>query len=244
MFKKITVLFTFFLGLVFATSCASGGKKYTIVEIKTNQGNIYLWLYDDTPLHRDNFLKLIREGYYNGTRFHRVIKDFMIQGGDPNSKLDEMKKQWGLGGPDYSIPAEFVPTHYHKKGALAAARMGDDVNPQRASSGSQFYIVQGQVFNNQSLDFIQQQIAEAIGKPDFTFSQQARNDYSTIGGTPHLDMQYTVFGEVISGLEVVDKIASSPTNEFDQPLENITIQINVLELNARQLKKRYNYKVN
>ncbi|MBO4580711.1 MAG: peptidylprolyl isomerase [Bacteroidales bacterium] len=159
----------------------------TLVLISTSLGDIKVRLYDETPLHRDNFIKLVKEGYYDGLLFHRVIDNFMIQGGDPDSRDAAPGTMLGKGGPDYTIPAEITPDLKHKKGALAAARMGDNVNPQRASSGSQFYIVQ--------------------------------NDK----GTPHLDGAYTVFGETVEGLDVVDKIAKVATDRFNRPIEDVRI---------------------
>lgn len=239
--KKLNII----LVLLFALSGQSFGlskpKKYSIIEIITPKGNMYAWLYDDTPLHKENFLKLTKENFYDKTKFHRVIKDFMIQAGDPYSKSDSLKAQWGQGGPGYTIDAEINKTHYHKKGMLAAARLGDQANPKRASSGSQFYIVQGTVFNDQTLDVVEKQIRKAINDPDYSFTEQQRNDYKQLGGAPHLDMQYTVFGEIFKGLEVVDLIAQVQTGAQDKPIENIEIDINVLEMTAKQLKKKHNF---
>jgi peptidyl-prolyl cis-trans isomerase B (cyclophilin B) len=164
-------------------------------------------------------IKLIKEGFYDDLLFHRVIKDFMIQGGDPYSKNAPKGQRLGNGGPGYTIPAEINSSFIHKKGALAAARKGDNVNPERASSGSQFYIVQGKVFTEKQLESIRQW----SGGPEYTDDQI--ETYTTIGGTPHLDSQYTVFGEVISGLEVVDSIASLPTDAYDRPIEDVIYSI-------------------
>jgi cyclophilin family peptidyl-prolyl cis-trans isomerase len=192
-------------------------KPETIVVLQTTKGLIKLKLYNETTMHRDNFIKLVSEGYYNGVLFHRVIKDFMIQAGDPQSKNSQPGKALGNGGPDYTIPAEFYAPLYHKKGALAAARSGDNVNPNRESSGSQFYIVQGKKL---TLDQLQ---AMESSKKHIPFTDDQKLVYSTLGGTPHLDYAYTVFGEVIEGLEVVDAIALSATDERNRPLENIAI---------------------
>ena len=241
----------------------------TKLKIKTTEGDIIIRLYDETPKHRDNFLKLAKEGYFNGTLFHRVIKDFMIQGGDPDSKNAPKGKMLGTGGPDYTIPAEFIyPQYFHKRGALSAARTGDEVNPNRESSGSQFYIVWGktykpaelkqmerqmamqqeqQVFNQltkenheeimnlrrnrdrvglQTLQekFIEQTktICKEQGKP--TFTEEQIEAYTTVGGTPFLDNQYTVFGEVEKGLEIVERIQNCDTDRNDRPTEDIMIE--------------------
>jgi peptidyl-prolyl cis-trans isomerase B (cyclophilin B) len=194
----------------------------TMVKIITEFGDITLLLYNETPLHRDNFLKLTGEGYYDGVLFHRVINAFMIQGGDPNSKTAQPGQPLGTGGPDYTIAAEVVTGLFHKKGALAAARLGDQQNPQRRSSGSQFYIVQGRVWTPEELDRMEQQRGQA-------FSPEQRQAYTTIGGTPHLDAAYTVFGEVVEGLEVVDRIAAVQTGPGDRPLQDISMKIIVLK---------------
>ncbi|MCF8224962.1 MAG: peptidylprolyl isomerase [Bacteroidales bacterium] len=193
--------------------------KDQIIVIETQYGNIEILLYDKTPLHRDNMIKLIKSGFYNDLLFHRVINNFMIQGGDPASKGASKGVRLGSGGPGYTIPAEIEPSLFHKKGALAAARKGDNVNPQRESSGSQFYIVQGQLFSEEQLAMMQS------GEHHTPFTPEQIKAYTTIGGTPHLDGAYTVFGEVINGLEVVDRIASLPTDPYDRPLENVTYSI-------------------
>ncbi|MCF0207285.1 MAG: peptidylprolyl isomerase [Bacteroidales bacterium] len=192
-------------------------SQSTKVIIETTKGKITVVLYDDTPQHRDNFIKLAEEGYYNDLLFHRVINKFMIQGGDPESRNATPNARLGNGGPDYTIPAEIVyPTHFHKKGALAAARTGDNVNPERRSSGSQFYIVQGQAYTDMQLD----QFEKRMNK---VFTKKERDTYATIGGTPHLDNQYTVFGEVVEGLSVVDRIAEVETRAGDRPVEDVKI---------------------
>jgi len=191
------------------------------VELVTNYGNIVLRLNDSTPLHRDNFIRLVKTAYYDSVLFHRVINRFMIQSGDPESKHAEKGQPLGNGGPKYTIPAEFRVTLFHRKGVLAAARDGDDVNPEKASSGSQFYIVQGKKFTDAGLDSVETYRLKGRKIPD-----DQREVYKTIGGTPHLDQGYTVFGEVVSGLDVVDSIAAVPTSkdeDRDRPLEDVRI---------------------
>ena len=191
------------------------------VELVTNYGNIVLRLNDSTPLHRDNFIRLVKTGYYDSVLFHRVINRFMIQSGDPESKHAEKGQPLGNGGPKYTIPAEFRVTLFHRKGVLAAARDGDDVNPEKASSGSQFYIVQGKKFTDAGLDSVGTYRLKGRKIP-----ADQREVYKTIGGTPHLDQGYTVFGEVVSGLDVVDSIAAVPTSkdeDRDRPLEDVRI---------------------
>ena len=241
----------------------------TRLKIKTTEGDIIIRLYDETPKHRDNFLKLAKEGYFNGTLFHRVIKDFMIQGGDPDSKNAPKGKMLGTGGPDYTIPAEFVyPQYFHKRGALSAARTGDEVNPEKESSGSQFYIVWGKTFKPAELKQMEHQMAmqqelqvfnqltrehheEIInlrrnrdrvglqelqdklieqtkitckqqGKPSFT--EEQIEVYTNVGGTPFLDNQYTVFGEVEEGLDIVERIQNCDTDRNDRPTEDVKIE--------------------
>jgi cyclophilin family peptidyl-prolyl cis-trans isomerase len=191
------------------------------VELITTEGTIVLRLYDSTPLHRDNFLRLVKSHYYDSILFHRVIKNFMIQAGDPNSKHAEPGKPLGNGGPGYTIPAEFRQTIFHKKGALAAARQGDEVNPEKRSSASQFYIVQGRTFTDKEMDSVE--IARLHGRK---LPQAHREVYKTIGGTPQLDQNYTVFGEVVKGIEVVDAIAFETTSkglDRDRPLKDVRI---------------------
>ena len=234
-------------------------------------GDIVVRLYDETPIHRDNFVKLAKEGYYDGTLFHRVIKDFMIQGGDPDSKGAPAGKMLGVGGPDYTLEAEIKDGLFHKRGALAAARQGDQVNPERRSSGSQFYIVWGQVYNegqlrqfskqlkmqrmqdifNQlaaarkaeimqmrrernraGLQELQDQLAAEAEKQAAGctgLSEEQQRIYSTVGGTPHLDGQYTVFGEVEQGLDVVEMIQSSATGRGDRPIDDIKMRVSVID---------------
>lgn len=236
-----------------------------IVELKTSLGDIKVRLYDDTPGHRDNFLKLVNEGYYDGVLFHRVIKDFMVQTGDPNSKNPENTQPLGSGDPGYTLAAEILyPRHFHKYGALAAARTGDNVNPERRSSGSQFYIVTGQTYSPSALKqmearmdndakqhFFQSETMKHIDQiktlqaandtagleklrqelialtiasvPDMKMPQEMIDTYSKTGGTPHLDNAYTVFGEVIDGMDVVEKIQNVATDPSDLPLEPVKI---------------------
>lgn len=191
--------------------------KGTQVEMVTNYGRIVLLLYDETPLHRDNFIKLATNRVFDGLLFHRVIEKFMIQGGDPTSKDAEPGKMLGDGTLGYNIPAEFRPELFHKRGALCAAREGDMVNPKKESSASQFYIVQGRVWNTEELDNLQKRMKREI-------SAEQRDVYTTIGGTPFLDGEYTVFGEVIEGMEVVDKIAAVKCDKNDRPLEDVRIE--------------------
>ena len=255
------------------TACGAGSKKSTDMEkrtqvkIETTMGEIIVELYNETPKHRDNFIKLAKEGVYDSTLFHRVIRQFMIQAGDPESKNAADTAQLGSGDVGYTIPAEFVPKFYHKKGALAAARMGDDVNPERASSGCQFYIVTGRKFresqlldmagqkNNARMDTLFNQLARKHMKEiyklrkandqdgllelqdsleaqaytlykeeePFMFTPEQVTSYTTIGGAPHLDGSYTVFGQVVSGMETVEKIAGTKTGKADRPVENVRI---------------------
>ncbi len=182
------------------------------VYMQTTMGDIVIRLSDSTPLHRDNFLKLVKVGFYDGILFHRVINHFMIQAGDPDSKNAEPGVMLGNGSPKYTIPAEFVPSLFHKKGVIAAARFGDQENPLKASSSSQFYLVQGKVFTDAELDNMEKYRLGGRKIPE-----EQRAVYKTIGGTPHLDQNYTVFGEVVSGLDVIDKIAEVSTNKTTAP---------------------------
>ena len=206
--KKLILMTLLFAGLM-----CQAQEKETVVVINTNYGTIKAKLYNDTPLHRDNFIKLINEGWFNGSPFHRVINNFMIQGGQNAD---------GRQDPGYTVPAEFRENHFHKKGALCAARQGDQVNPKKASSGSQFYIVQGQVFDDKKLALYE-------GRLGKIFSAKQRQAYKTVGGTPHLDGDYTVFGEVIEGLDIVDKIAGVKTGYMDVPVEPVTINSITIE---------------
>lgn len=223
--KKILLfLCTFSILSAFAAK-----PKNQYVRIKTEFGECIIKLYNQTPLHRDNFLKLVKSGYYNGVLFHRVINNFMIQGGDPDSKNAKPDSLLGEGGPKYTIPAEFNDSLIHKKGVLGAAREGDDVNPAKASSGSQFYLVQGKVFTDQQLDNLEEK------RLKFKIPQWQREIYKTIGGTPHLDRNYTVYGEIVMGLDMVDKIAALPTNKNDRPKQDVKMEVTVLK--KREVKK-------
>ncbi len=254
----------FIIGIMALTSCAarSEGRQ---VRFETSEGPIVVELYDDTPLHRDNMIKLAGEGYYDGMLFHRVIKDFMVQTGDPDSKNAAPGARLGSSDPSYTLPAEIdYPKHYHKRGALAAARTGDAVNPERRSSGSQFYIVTGEkqsgdmltnmarrsVMQKRHMRFreLSEEIRESIENmqkandidgleklkqsliqqveaeiPESPLPEEIIKDYETIGGTPHLDGQYTVFGEVIEGMDVVDKIQNVATDSSDRPIADVKI---------------------
>ncbi len=192
-----------------------------LAEIQTPYGWMVVHLFDATPQHRDNFLKLAEEGFYDSLLFHRVISGFMIQGGDPESRQAPPGKPLGMGGPGYQIDAEFVDSLVHLKGVLAAARQGDAVNPERKSSGSQFYIVQGQVPSAAQLD----QIEARLG---FRYPTSVRQKYLEQGGTPFLDRQYTVFGRVIEGLEVIDRIAEAPTGPSDRPRDDVWMTIRII----------------
>lgn len=271
----IALLMAFYFTAPVAFSQAAGKEEFIV--ISTPKGDITLKLYDNTPKHRDNFLKLARSGFYNGTLFHRVIDGFMIQGGDPDSRNAAPGAELGEGGPGYSVPAEITPAHFHRRGVLAAAREDDKVNPTRLSSGSQFYIVQGKVFTEEKLDFLekeqnslakQQIFVEIMGRPEnstlrtqffapdakkdpdhfkflldtlnglidkeftedkvFRLSEEQRKAYTTVGGAPHLDGKYTIFGEVVSGMEVVDAIAGVKRDEHDRPLEDIPMTVKVI----------------
>lgn len=241
--------------------------KETKVALETSLGRIVVKLYNDTPKHRDNFLKVVRDSVYNGVLFHRVIKDFMIQTGDPSSKTATPDQQLGSGDLGYTVEAEFVyPKYFHKKGALAAARTGDAVNPERRSSASQFYIVTGKTYSPQQVGLMEQRMAEqkkedifsgmvrervdsirkmqaagdtlgleelqneliALTEAEYAnnpikFTDEQVKAYTTVGGTPHLDGQYTVFGEVVEGMDVVDKIQQATTGPSDRPIDDIKI---------------------
>ena len=272
--NKILLICLAFIAL---TACSAGSKKQTnhhmenekrtLVKLETTMGNITVALYNETSKHRDNFIKLVKEGVYDSTLFHRVIKQFMIQAGDPDSKNASDTAMLGSGDVGYTIPAEFNPKFFHKKGVLAAARQGDDVNPEKASSGCQFYIVTGRKFTEPQLlgmenkineqreealfdslarqhmkeiykmrkagdnagllelqDTLEAQARELADKEEkFRFTPEQIKAYSTIGGAPHLDGSYTVFGEVTEGMEVVENIEIAKTNRADRPVENIRI---------------------
>ena len=208
---KRSAIFT--LLILLAGSLTIAQQKTVKFIIHTDYGDIKGYLYNDTPQHRDNFVKLVNEGWYDGSFFHRVINQFMIQGGhNASGKVD----------PGYTVPAEILPNHFHKKGALAAARMGDQVNPKKESSGSQFYIVQGRVFNDPTLDMVEQ-------KSETKLSEEQRKAYTTVGGAPHLDGGYTVFGQVADGYDVIDKIAAVQTKPGDRPVKDVKMTIEIIE---------------
>lgn len=270
--KKIALLLAFAGIVVYMSYGLQKRKSDTKVQIETEFGIIKIMLYNETPLHRDNFIKLISDGFYTDLLFHRVIQGFMIQGGDPNSKNAEPGKRLGEGDLGYTIPAEINSKFFHRKGILAAARQGDQVNPEKRSSASQFYILQGKVFRQKELDSLQIKLEEtrkmnmlqtkvkasepelnqlgAEGKqdelmsrinalkeavnteaaklPPIRFSEEQRKAYTTIGGYPSLDNNYTIFGEITEGLEVVDKIAQQPTDQYNRPQKDIKFTITIL----------------
>ncbi len=215
--KKILLLISFVV-LQTALFAAAPPQKY--VRIITPKGTCILRLYDETPQHRDNFIKLVREGYYNNLLFHRVIENFMVQGGDPDSRYAADRQQLGDGGPGYTIPAEMVDSLFHKKGAIGAAR---DDNPDKASHGSQFYLVQGRTFTDRGLDSLEQMRLGGRKIPPYQ-----REIYKTQGGVPHLDQQYTVFGEVVKGIEVIDSLAAVPTDNHDRPVVDQRMEMQLL----------------
>lgn len=283
---------TFSLLLLFSflmTGCAQSKKDY-VVTIKTSYGDMVAILYDETPKHKENFIKLAKEKYYDSLLFHRVIQDFMIQGGDPDSKKAQPNQPVGRGGPGYTIEAEFNPKFFHEKGALSAARMGDNVNPTKASSGSQFYIVHGKPMSELEINQLEENIryskknqclrdvlsmpkCESVRNlviqkqqaqdgewltsffeksdtliqkemPDykpFFFSQAQKDAYMKTGGAPHLDGDYTVFGKVIKGLEVIDKIAAQPRGSGDRPVEDIRMFVTVEEMSRKKIAKDFGY---
>ncbi|HEY9117570.1 MAG TPA: peptidylprolyl isomerase [Roseivirga sp.] len=265
------------------------GNDY-LVTIKTDLGEMKAILYDQTPKHKENFIKLVKDGFYDSLLFHRVMQSFMIQGGDPESKNAAPGQRLGTGGPGYTIPAEFIPSLFHKKGALSAARQPTEVNPQRASSGSQFYIVQGQVLSEADLSQFTGPNYQAIGQaiqylraalPDHDLnrefqeaydqggdeafeqkvlasvdrleeatgrklqnppmSSEAIEAYQTVGGTPFLDQDYTIFGQVIQGLEVIDAIAAVQTAPGDRPVEDVRMYISIEEMPKKEIAEKYGY---
>lgn len=271
--KKAILLLTLVASCIMACTGNQQKKTHmekdnaTLVRLETTLGNITVKLYNETPGHRDNFIKLVKEGAYDSTLFHRVIRSFMVQAGDPESKHASDTATLGNGDVGYTLTAEFNPTLFHKKGALAAARQGDDVNPEKASSGCQFYIVTGKKFSQAQLINMENQInearldtafnilarkhmkeifkmrkagdnegllelqdsleaqarAEVAKEPRFKFSKQQIDAYTTLGGAPHLDGNYTVFGEVVDGMDIVDKIESVKTNRADRPVTDVRI---------------------
>jgi cyclophilin family peptidyl-prolyl cis-trans isomerase len=271
--KKLALVLVF-ASLFVNLSCGTSGKiSESKVQIETEFGTIKIKLYNETPLHRDNFIKLTSEGFYTDLLFHRIIKGFMIQGGDPDSKNAIPGKRLGEGDLSYTIPAEFNPKFFHRKGVLAAAREGDQINPEKRSSACQFYILQGKVFRPGELDSLQTNLqesrmlnmlqvrmkaiepelnklgtegkqdemmarfnalkaevsAEAAKLPPLKFSEEQRKAYTTVGGYPSLDNNYTIFGEVTEGLEVIDKIAAQPADQFNRPLKDIKFKITLIK---------------
>lgn len=224
--KKIIL----FLFVLFTLNVSASKPKNTFVKISTSYGEVLIKLLNETPQHRDNFIKLAKEGTLNGTLFHRVIKNFMIQGGDPTSKTAKAGSLLGDGDLGYTVPAEFVPNLYHRKGVLAAAR---DDNPTKASSASQFYIVQGKKYTDAELDALEN--GRLAGRK---IPSDQREVYKTIGGTPFLDQSYTVYGEVVKGIEMVDKIADLKTDKNNRPLEDVKMVVILLKKSAaKKLEK-------
>lgn len=285
---KRTLNFLTLVSLLLLTQCSQDGSDY-VVTIKTNQGDMIAILYDETPKHKANFIKLAQEHYFDSLLFHRIIEGFMIQGGDPDSKNSQAGQNLGMGGPGYTIDAEINPQFYHEKGALSAARLGDQQNPTKASSGSQFYVVQGRVILPQDLDVLRidqgklnagfRQIMQnpankplidslntiymAGNMPDYEravfslvprieketgmkifkeVSEEKIKAYTTQGGSPHLDGDYTVFGKVISGLDVIDKIAGLPRDNNDRPLEDVRMIVTIEEMPRKKITELYGYK--
>lgn len=275
--KKLLLLF-----LIALAGCSNSNED-TVVIISTEYGEMTALLYDETPKHKANFIELAEDGYFNGTLFHRVIKNFMIQGGDPNTK-DPSKGEFGSGGPGYTVPAEFQPHLFHKKGALSAARQDDSINPNKESSGSQFYVVHGQVWDsaylvtneamlykglNQILqhpkykamgDSLQamynrnpQEYLDSVYKLAPLIAKETNLElgksiteaqlkaYTSTGGTPHLDGQYTVFGQVVKGLEVLDKIAAEQTNPSDRPLKDIPMKVITKRMSKQEIEKEFGW---
>jgi len=212
----------FLSALVFLfISCAGAQNDRTRVEIRTTLGDIVVELFNETPIHRDNFIRLVEENFFDGLLFHRCIRDFMIQGGDPDSRNASPGQMLGAGGPDFTLEAEFVPELIHVRGALAAARQGDHVNPERRSSGSQFYIVTGRTFNQQQMEAMNM-------NRDVQWTAEQIQLYTTYGGTPHLDMQHTVFGQVVSGMDVVERISFVPVDRSSRPVEDVVMSMRIL----------------
>ncbi len=284
-------ILSFLLFACLLNACAqNNNKKELIVTIKTSQGDMVAILYDETPKHKENFIKLAKAKFYDSLLFHRVIQDFMIQGGDPDSKKAPTTQPLGRGGPGYTVNAEFNPKFFHEKGALSAARLGGQMNPTKASSGSQFYVVQGKKISELELTQLEQNIRstrkneylrevlmmpkyeslrnqitekqqaqdgawlnsffeksdtliqkEKPGYQSFAFTAEQKETYSKIGGAPFLDGDYTVFGKVIKGLEVIDKIAAQPKGSGDRPAEDIRMFVTVEEISRKKIEKEYGY---
>ena len=279
-------LFFSILVVILFISCTAQSPKEELVSIQTEYGDMLILLYDETPQHKENFLKLAKEGFYDSTTFHRIIDGFMIQGGDPNSK-DDNEMNDGQGGPGYTIPAEFNSALIHKRGAIAAARTGGPQNPEKRSSGSQFYIVDGNVLseaemlgmtqninmqreeemmrdfvqkpenkfyldalirnqNNRNQDSLNLLIEEIkpqalLGFEEFSYTDEQMEVYTTIGGTPFLDNNYTIFGELLSGFDVIDSIATQPKSPRDRPLTDIPMTVKVKEMARDKISKEYGY---
>lgn len=267
-FMKNSISYIILAIFLLSSSCVKSKESSSIISLQTTYGKITIKLYPETVKHRENFLNLVKKGFYDGVLFHRVIADFMIQAGDPDSKDAKVGVLLGSGDVGYTVPAEFVyPRYYHKKGALAAARQGDQTNPQKASSGCQFYIVKGKTYTDEELNNLENNKLQKLEaelfhqivntkqavvrkyqleknqlklnalrdsilvivhnktktNTSYKFTQQQRIDYKTIGGTPHLDGDYTVFGEVIEGYDIVEKISRTKTGENDRPVEDIKV---------------------
>jgi len=285
---KRILSFLSLVALLLLSQCSQDSSDY-VVTIKTNQGDMIAILYDETPKHKANFIKLAKEHYFDSLLFHRVIEGFMIQGGDPDSKKAQPGQNLGMGGPGYTVDAEINPQYFHEKGALSAARLGDQQNPAKASSGSQFYVVQGRVILPHDLDVLKidqgklnagfrQMMLNPANKPlidslntiymagDMSgyeravfslvprieketgmkiykeVSEEKIKAYTTVGGAPHLDGDYTVFGKVINGLDVIDKIARLPRDNSDRPLEDVRMTVTVEEMPREKITNLYGYK--
>jgi peptidyl-prolyl cis-trans isomerase B (cyclophilin B) len=282
--RKISAISVFSICFIIASSCAQQ-KKESVVIIKTTYGDMVAILYDETPKHKENFIKLAKDHFYDSTLFHRVIQGFMIQGGDPDSKKATPGQMLGRGGPGYTVEAEFNPKFFHEKGALSAARLADPQNPKKASNGSQFYIVQGRILSEEEMSLDQVKYDRALQKffenpankgaydslgtayqsqdqelfrklfislkprvvkeTGMDVSQTVAPDklkaYSTAGGAPMLDGSYTVFGKVIKGLEVIDKIAEVEKDKAERPLNNIPMTVTVEEMSRKKIKEQFGY---
>lgn len=281
--KTLKHLLSTIIAIATLASCAT--EKEHLITIKTEYGDMHAILYNATPEHKANFIKLAKDGYYDSMLFHRVIEEFMIQGGDPKSKDAKPGVPLGSGGPDYKIPAEFQDDLFHKKGALSAARQPDPMNPKKESSGSQFYIVDGKTWDKQELSIDMIKLNKALNtlliRTDYReereellrlyengeldeynerimdladdveeklnldvkrkMSEEKLEAYTTIGGVPHLDGEYTVFGQVIDGLDIIDKIATQPTDHRDRPKEDIRFYVSVEEMPKKKIEKMYNF---
>ncbi|MGE4519119.1 MAG: peptidylprolyl isomerase [Desulfobacteraceae bacterium] len=215
--KSLVLIVLFIAGISLFSAHNAAAQKNVKVVLDTDLGEIEIVLYEKTKEHKENFVKLVNEGFYDGLLFHRIIENFMIQGGDPQSKNAPKDKMLGSGGPGYTIPAEIIPEYYHKKGALSAARTGDNMNPMRRSSGCQFFIVTGKVYSVEELSMYEKRL-------NTKFSEEQKQAYITTGGTPFLDAQYTVFGEVVRGMDIVEKLEKVKTGSGDRPLEDVSIK--------------------